>query len=72
MRYRWESAIEWLHWSIRQDVGVNKNDLFDFIASECNIDTISDYFQEDMDADGYFEDLDAKTEEDAEEIEEDE
>lgn len=63
-RYRWEHPMDWL-----RDSNVTKGDLLNFIAAEVDGDQIQDYFQSDMDADGYFVDLMAPTNDEEEEAE---
>lgn len=57
-RYRWKHPMEWLRHS-----SMTYGDLLNFIQANCDDDQIQDYFQPDMEADGYFEDLDAPSEE---------
>jgi len=61
--YRWSHPIKWL----RDTDDLEYNDLINFIAKNCDGDQIQDYFQADMDEDGYFEDLDAPKEDEEEE-----
>lgn len=70
-RYRWNNAHAWLRWSYRHRGGVTANDLLNFIAQHIGGDEIQDYFQSDMDADGYFNDLDAPTEEETDDADAD-
>jgi len=59
MSYRWANAFEWLDWATEVRTsnslsGITTADLLNFIKANCDSDDIQDYFQEDMDQDGFF------------------
>ena len=72
-RYRWRHASEWLDWKIgkivalddRQDALTELAALTRILARHMDGDQIQDEFQSEMDADGFFDDLDAKEDDDA-------
>jgi hypothetical protein len=61
-RYKWDSALEWL--TERLDQRARQNDVAELLecakllAEQVDSDTIQDLYQPDMNADGFFRDLD--------------
>jgi hypothetical protein len=61
-RYKWESAHDWLYWKVCSLE--NTNDarelatMFRMVLSSLDGDSLQDLFQDDMEEDGYFQDLD--------------
>lgn len=61
MTYRWASAHDWLQAHIHNFFRTNRNDklreIAQQLANQLDADEIQDLFQNEMDADGYFEQL---------------
>lgn len=54
-RYRWDSPLEWLmDFATRPENREQLPGILEDVASKCDSDTLQDLFQDDMDADGYF------------------
>lgn len=53
-KYKWDSPMVWF---LDMDRNWQAIDLINFIAETCDNDQIQDYFQSDMERDGYFEPL---------------
>ena len=51
--YRWGNAWEWLDWAVLHGK-VSKTDLL-ILCKDVDLERIEDYFQPDMERDGYFE-----------------
>lgn len=63
-RYQWATAYEWLEEYLRNHPE-QAHSIAMSLAMKLDADSIQDEFQSDMDADGYFTDLDATEEETA-------
>ena len=65
-RYKWDSPQEWLiQYASKLDASKLFQE-FSILVQELDADKIQDLYQSDMDADGYFTDLDARAEDDEE------
>ena len=67
-RYKWNTAHEWLLEKAQEYARANNAaellSIIDTLVPKLDSDTIQDEFESEMDADGYFDDLDAKPEDD--------
>ena len=70
-RYKWHTAHEWLLEKAQEYARANNAaellSIIDTLVPKLDGDTIQDEFQSEMDADGFFDDLDAADEEDEDE-----
>jgi len=59
-RYQWQTPFEWLEWKVRYTndirLGRLQSDLLE-LAQRTDPDILQDMYQSDMDADGYFDEI---------------
>ena len=58
--YKWSNPREWLDWKRLQD-GLTDGEILEALICDIDGDKIQDAFQNEMDADGYFEPEDEAT-----------